>query len=238
MIITNRFSTACFPNALQSDQAARAYPSFPCHPARVLCGPPAAAWKGNRFPSDLQPETNLCLSFLRLPRGLLVLLLVQLHRAAAVFCLHKRWALQWIRGRRMVSISASWAVCLAGKQCSVIAWLESWDMWSECSGGGCLFVIGSWLKFWGAKTHVIQFWRCLRLLGLVKNVFRATGRLAALNKRVLFFNRCIQGRREGAEATTECSKGTNGFRYSWSQILPVLRLSKMPTSLLPVVDQM
>lgn len=39
------------------------------------------------LPSDLQPETNLCLSFLRLPRGLLVLLLVQLHRAAAVFCL-------------------------------------------------------------------------------------------------------------------------------------------------------
>lgn len=190
------------------------------------------------LPSDLQPETNLCLSFLRLPRGLLVLLLVQLHRAAAVFCLHKRRALQWIRGWRMVSISASWAVCLAGKQCSVIAWLESWDMRSECSGGGCLFVIGSWLKFWGSKTHVIQFWRCLWLLSLVKNVFRATGRLAALNKRVLFFNRCIQGRREGAEATTERSKGTNGFRYSWSQILPVLRLSKMPTSLLPVVDQM
>lgn len=57
-------------------------------------------------------------------------------------------------------------------------------------------------------------------------------RLAALNKRVLLFNRCIRGRGEGTEPTTEHSKGTNGFRYSWSQILPVLRLSKMPTSLL------
>lgn len=57
-------------------------------------------------------------------------------------------------------------------------------------------------------------------------------RLAALNKRVLLFNRCIRGRGEGTEPTTEHSKGTNGFRYSWSQILPVLRLFKMPTSLL------
>lgn len=226
MIITNRFSTACFPNALQSDQAARAYPSFPCHPARVLCGPPAAAWKGNCFLQICNQRPTCAFRFF--------------------VCLEVCWCCSWSSFTelqlfsvwRMVSISASWAVCLAGKQCSVISWLESWDMWSECSGGGCLFVIGSWLKFWGAKTHVIQFWRCLRLLGLVKNVFRATGRLAALNKRVLFFNRCIQGRREGAEATTECSKGTNGFRYSWSQILPVLRLSKMPTSLLPVVDQM